>query len=69
MTDASATETIKLFGNDAPRMSALIVNNMHNMEHYGNLVTYMRMKGIVPPSSEHAPAPPKRRSKRKSVSA
>jgi hypothetical protein len=28
------------------------------MEHYGNLVTYMRMKGIVPPSSEHAPAPP-----------
>jgi uncharacterized damage-inducible protein DinB len=58
MTDASATETIKLFGNDAPRMSALIVNNMHNMEHYGNLVTYMRMKGIVPPSSEHAPAPP-----------
>lgn len=58
MTDASATETIKLFGNDAPRMSALIVNNMHNMEHYGNLVTYMRMKGIVPPSSEHPPAPP-----------
>jgi hypothetical protein len=22
------------------------------MEHYGNLVTYMRIKGIVPPSSE-----------------
>jgi uncharacterized damage-inducible protein DinB len=58
MTDASATQTIKLFGNDAPRMSALIVNNMHNMEHYGNLVTYMRMKGIVPPSSEQPPAPP-----------
>jgi len=58
MTDAAATQTIKLFGNDAPRMSALIINNMHNMEHYGNLVTYMRMKGIVPPSSEQAPAPP-----------
>jgi uncharacterized damage-inducible protein DinB len=58
MTDASATQTIKLFGNDAPRMSALIVNNMHNMEHYGNLVTYMRIKGIVPPSSEQPPAPP-----------
>ena len=52
MTDASAVQTIKLFGNDAPRMSALIVNNMHNMEHYGNLVVYMRMNGIVPPSSE-----------------
>jgi len=58
MTDAAATQTINLFGNDAPRMSALIINNMHNMEHYGNLVTYMRMKGIVPPSSEQAPAPP-----------
>src|SRR6201988_5419474 len=58
MTDASATQTIKLFGNDSPRMSALIVNNMQNMEHYGNLVTYMRIKGIVPPSSEQPPAPP-----------
>jgi uncharacterized damage-inducible protein DinB len=58
MTDASAAQTIKLFGNDAPRMSALIVNNMHNMEHYGNLVTYMRIKGIVPPSSEQPPAAP-----------
>src|ERR1700746_3337771 len=57
-TDASAAQTIKLFGNDAPRMSALIVNNMHNMEHYGNLVTYMRMKDIVPPSSEQPPAAP-----------
>jgi hypothetical protein len=28
------------------------------MEHYGNLVTYMRIKGIVPPSSEQPPAPP-----------
>jgi len=25
---------------------------MHNLEHYGNLVTYMRLKNIVPPSSE-----------------
>jgi uncharacterized damage-inducible protein DinB len=55
MTDASAVQTIKLFGNDAPRLSALTVNNMHNMEHYGNLVTYMRLKNIVPPSSEAPP--------------
>ena len=52
MTDVSAVQTIKLFGNDAPRLSALTVNNMHNMEHYGNLVTYMRLKNIVPPTSE-----------------
>jgi uncharacterized damage-inducible protein DinB len=58
MTDASAVQTIKLFGNDAPRLSALTVNNMHILEHYGNLSTYMRMKNIVPPSSEQPPASP-----------
>ena len=31
-------------------------NTAHTMEHYGNLVTYMRIKGIVPPSS--TPRPP-----------
>ena len=56
MTDAKAVEMIKLFGNDAPRLSPLTVNNMHNLEHYGNMVTYMRIKGIVPPSSEQPPA-------------
>src|SRR5260370_28653038 len=55
MTDASAVQMVKLFGNDAPRLSALTVNNMHDLEHYGNLVTYMRLKNIVPPSSEQAP--------------
>jgi hypothetical protein len=53
-TDASATQMVKLFGNDAPKLDVLTVNNMHNMEHYGNLVTYMRLKNIVPPSSEPA---------------
>jgi len=58
MTDATATQTIKLFGNDAPRLSALTVNNMHDLEHYGNLTTYMRIKNIVPPSSEQQQSPP-----------
>jgi uncharacterized damage-inducible protein DinB len=35
-----------------PRMSLLILNYGHNNEHYGNLVTYMRIKSIVPPSSQ-----------------
>ena len=30
----------------------------HVDEHYGNLVTYLRMKGMVPPSSQQAPPPP-----------
>jgi uncharacterized damage-inducible protein DinB len=34
------------------RMSLLALNYGHNNEHYGNLVTYMRIRSIVPPSSE-----------------
>ena len=34
------------------RGNSLISNIAHNNEHYGNLVTYMRAKGLVPPSSE-----------------
>jgi uncharacterized damage-inducible protein DinB len=34
------------------RGNSLINNLAHNNEHYGNLVTYLRAKGLVPPSSE-----------------
>ena len=33
------------------RAGALVTNIGHLNEHYGNLVTYFRIKGIVPPSS------------------
>ena len=52
MTDASGAEMVKLFGRERSRMGALQLNIAHDYEHYGNLVTYMRMKGLVPPSSE-----------------
>jgi hypothetical protein len=35
-----------------PRITVMFSNTGHAWEHYGNLVTYMRLKGIVPPSSE-----------------
>ena len=61
MTDASGIQTVKLFGMDMPKFGVLNINNAHDMEHYGNLVTYMRLKNIVPPTSEQAPpAPPKK---------
>ena len=52
MTDASASQMVKLFGNDMPKLGVLTANNMHDLEHYGNLVTYMRLKNVVPPTSE-----------------
>jgi uncharacterized damage-inducible protein DinB len=58
MTDASGAQMVPLFGTTMPKLGALSINNMHNMEHYGNLVTYMRLKNIVPPSSEAPAAPP-----------
>jgi len=56
MTDASGTQTVKLFGMDMPKFGVLNINNAHDMEHYGNLVTYMRLKNIVPPTTEQAQA-------------
>jgi hypothetical protein len=37
------------------RMALLILNYGHNNEIYGNLVTYLRIKSIVPASSEPRP--------------
>ena len=52
MADAKAMEEVTLFGNKGSRLWALTFNAMHNAEHYGNLVTYTRMKGMTPPSSQ-----------------
>jgi uncharacterized damage-inducible protein DinB len=56
-TTASLTEMLKIQGRnnavmEVARGVGLFSNIAHNNEHYGNLVTYMRAKGIVPPSSE-----------------
>jgi len=52
MTDTLGAQMVKLIGMDMPKLGVLNFNNMHAMEHYGNLVTYMRLKNIVPPTSE-----------------
>jgi uncharacterized damage-inducible protein DinB len=54
LDDKSAGETVDLpFGQPrGPRAAALISNIGHLNEHYGNLVTYFRIKGMVPPSSK-----------------
>ena len=47
-----AAEVIDLFGMKMPRLNALQFSTAHDFEHYGNIVTYMRLKGMVPPSSQ-----------------
>jgi uncharacterized damage-inducible protein DinB len=56
MTDAKGAEMVKFFGGERPRLAVLSFNTAHDFEHYGNLVTYMRLKNIVPPSSEKRPS-------------
>jgi uncharacterized damage-inducible protein DinB len=53
LTDARAAEQVTMpFGmGNAPRATVLVMNFGHLQEHYGNLVTYFRINGIVPPSS------------------
>lgn len=48
---AATAATVELFGQRQSRAQVLALNAVHNGEHYGNIITYMRMKGLVPPSS------------------
>ena len=52
-SDARLSESVDLpfGGGKGPRTRALLGNIGHLNEHYGNLVTYFRIKGLVPPSS------------------
>ena len=56
-TNTSLVEMMKVSGPnntqlERSRGAGLVSNIAHNNEHYGNIVTYMRAKGLVPPSSE-----------------
>lgn len=56
MTDAKGSQMVKLFDFQIAKLTVLSLNTAHTDEHYGNMVTYLRLKGIVPPTSENAPA-------------
>ncbi len=51
LTDASMASEMDFFGGRQSRHFALTYNIVHANEHYGNIVTYMRIKGLVPPST------------------
>lgn len=53
ITDTKATEEVTFFGSmKGSKLWALALNAAHDWEHYGNIVTYLRLKGLVPPSSQ-----------------
>jgi len=51
MTDEAGARPVNFFTGPNTAFGVLAFNAAHNYEHYGNLVTYMRLNGITPPSS------------------
>lgn len=52
LTDAEGAQTVKMFGRDMTKLGVLNFNIAHDNEMYGTAVVYLRMKGLVPPSSQ-----------------
>jgi uncharacterized damage-inducible protein DinB len=52
LTDASIGQQVKFMNSDMAKITVLHINTTHLAEHYGNIVTYLRLKNVVPPSSE-----------------
>jgi hypothetical protein len=55
MTDAKGAQMTKFMNFDIAKIALFSLNTAHTDEHYGNMVTYLRIKGIVPPTSEKQP--------------
>jgi uncharacterized damage-inducible protein DinB len=49
--DSQLSQPLEMFGQKMIKFSALDINLAHDMEHYGNMVTYLRLKKLTPPSS------------------
>lgn len=54
LTDANASEAVTTARGTSTRIGVLAGNTTHDVEQYAILSVYLRLKGIVPPSSEKA---------------
>jgi hypothetical protein len=55
LSDAAATQTVKIFGQPQTKLGALWGNLAHDGEMYGYMAVYLRLKSLVPPTSERRP--------------
>jgi uncharacterized damage-inducible protein DinB len=51
ISDAEGAKMVDVFG-QRTKLNTLVFNATHDGEHYGNIVTMLRIKGLVPPSSQ-----------------
>jgi uncharacterized damage-inducible protein DinB len=52
MTKQQKETMVKFMGQSQPAGNVLDFSILHSMQHYGNVIVYMRLKGLVPPSSQ-----------------
>jgi uncharacterized damage-inducible protein DinB len=50
--DENARTPVKRGNRDMTRLGVLIYNTTHDNESYGTMAVYLRLKGVVPPSSD-----------------
>lgn len=55
MTDERANATAEFMGKARPVLAILMFRAHHSLLHYGNVITYMRLRGKVPPSTAGQP--------------
>jgi uncharacterized damage-inducible protein DinB len=51
LTAQNASETVTTFFGPTPRVFAVSFTVAHGFDHYGQMVEYLRMNGIIPPAS------------------
>ena len=51
MTEDTGRKIVQFGGMPMPALSVLLFRTHHGSLHYGNIVTYMRLRGKVPPST------------------
>ena len=61
LTDADVLKPAKFGTAPITRGYALTYNIAHDNEHYGNIVTYLRLNGLVPPSTARRGGGPEQR--------
>jgi uncharacterized damage-inducible protein DinB len=55
LTDAKVKTMVEFRGKPRPAGAVLTFWTYHSLLHYGNVITYMRLRGKVPPSTEPGP--------------
>jgi hypothetical protein len=60
LTERNLTEDVAFGEGKTKRLAAASMIVWHSFDHFGQMVVYARMNGVIPPSSLPAPAPAKK---------